>query len=174
LGFFFVFLGFVYFFFSLGVQLLFWEFINFLIINGRLEKVFFFVLMIIVFTIMGFNMYYLGNDLKLSYYLFLLLIFIVSIIILNFSFRTLMVLISWDLLGVSRFFLVLFYNNWDRNGGALNTVLTNRLGDYFLFIFFIFLILKGETLNFRNLVIFSIVFLILGSFTKRAIFPFSG
>jgi NADH-ubiquinone oxidoreductase chain 5 len=82
--------------------------------------------------------------------------------------------VRWDLLGVSRFFLVLFYNNWDRNRGALNTVLTNRIGDYFLFVFFMYLLIKGESINLINFMVFSLTFLILGSFTKSAIFPFRG
>jgi NADH-ubiquinone oxidoreductase chain 5 len=172
--FFFYFLVLVWFIFNLGLQILFWKIFRFFNLGRGTEKVFLFVLFLIVFTVIGFNLYYLSNDSKLNYYLTLLLIFIVRIIILNFSFNIIMLLVSWDLLGISRFFLVIFYNNWDRNRGALNTVLTNRLGDFFLFIFFVFILVKGESLNFSNFFIFSIIFLILGSFTKSAIFPFSG
>jgi NADH-ubiquinone oxidoreductase chain 5 len=71
--------------------------------------------------------------------------------------------------------LVLFYNNWDRASGSLNTVLTNRLGDFFLFIFFGGLGLLGFSfLLLKLLFITLLIFLVLGAFTKRAIFPFSG
>lgn len=84
-------------------------------------------------------------------------------------------LVRWDILGISRFFLVLYYNNWDRCSGAMNTVLTNRIGDFFIFLFFVGFVFS----SFRfSLVLYIIclrtLFVILAGFTKRAQFPFSG
>ena len=76
-------------------------------------------------------------------------------------------------MGISRFFLVLFYNNWDRCRGAMNTVLTNRLGDYFLFIFMCGFWFSG--LRFLRLILrfgLGLGVLVLAGFTKRAQFPF--
>jgi len=55
------------------------------------------------------------------------------VVLLSFASRIFMIFIAWDGLGVTRFFLVMFYLNWDRISGAIVTVLTNRLGDYCLF-----------------------------------------
>jgi NADH-ubiquinone oxidoreductase chain 5 len=83
------------------------------------------------------------------------------------------IIISWDLLGISSFFLVLFYNNWDSCSGSINTVLTNRLGDYFIFIFF-----GGSLIGCYSIVDHSLfrdylgLLLIFTAFTKRAQFPF--
>lgn len=77
-------------------------------------------------------------------------------------------------MGISRFFLVLFYNNWDSSRGSINTTLTNRVGDYFLFVLFgitfFFIISLGNISLFFGL---SFIYLVITSFTKRAQFPFS-
>lgn len=78
-------------------------------------------------------------------------------------------------MGVSRFFLVFFYNNWDSCRGAINTVLTNRIGDFFLFVFFVYFFFSGLSM-FLLVYLFVVVgvFLLLAGFSKRAQFPFSG
>ena len=115
------------------------------------------------------------GDINFSYYFFVLLVFVLRIFMLNFSFNAFSILLSWDLLGISSFFLVLFYNNWDSCRGAINTVLTNRLGDFFIFVFFRSCIFRGLSFS-RFIYVFwsSIFFLVLTAFTKRAQFPFSG
>ena len=103
-----------------------------------------------------------------------MLIFVGRIFILNFSNSIFTILLSWDLLGISRFFLVLFYNNWDSCRGAINTALTNRLGDYFIFVFFSGSIFSGYYfLSFSIFRRYLILILLLTAFTKRAQFPFS-
>jgi len=85
-----------------------------------------------------------------------------------------MIFIAWDGLGVTRFFLVIFYLNWDRISGAMVTVLTNRLGDYCLFWFIASLFFSGYFV-FSSIYVSSALFFILvvTRFTKRAQFPFS-
>lgn len=76
-------------------------------------------------------------------------------------------------MGISSFFLVLFYNNWDSCRGAINTALTNRLGDYFMFVFFSISIFRGYYfLTFRIFSFYITLILLLTAFTKRAQFPF--
>ena len=92
---------------------------------------------------------------------------------LNFSNRIFTMLLRWDLLGISSFFLVLFYNNWDRCRGAINTALTNRLGDYFMFVFFGLSVFSGYYfLRFSMFSSYISLLLLLTAFTKRAQFPF--
>lgn len=147
-----------------------------------LKVVFFFnrisfslILLLVTLRVLLFASYYMEGDRSVVYFLLVLVVFVVSIFLLNLRGRVFIILISWDVLGVSSFFLVLFYNNWDRCRGAMNTVLTNRVGDYFLFLFFRFFLFGGSFfyfLVFRGVVLGS---LLLGAgFTKRAQFPFSG
>ena len=133
------------------------------------------ILLVVTLSVILFRSYYLSGELNFYYYYFILMMFVLSIFSLNFSINTFSILLSWDLLGITSFFLVLFYNNWDRNSGSINTVLTNRLGDFFLFVFFSF----SYFLNFRffSYMFFlwgPLVFLVLTAFTKSAQFPFSG
>lgn len=133
------------------------------------------VLLLVTLRVLVFRTYYLNGELNFNYYYFMLLIFVGSMFRLIFSNGSFSILVSWDLLGISRFFLVLFYNNWDSCRGAINTVLTNRLGDFFLFIFFAGTVFSGY--YFLRLSLFfwlSSLILLLASFTKRAQFPFRG
>lgn len=160
--------------FRLLLSLLEWDFV-------RLKFSFFFnrlifsvILLVITLRVVLFSSYYLNNELNFVYYMLMLMLFVGSMFILNFSNRVFTIIVSWDLLGISSFFLVLFYRNWDRNSGAMNTALTNRVGDYFIFCFF-------SSSLFRRYYFFSFGFfvgsglllLVFASFTKRAQYPFS-
>lgn len=152
-----------------------WYFFN-LKFNFYLTSIrFSFILFLVTLRVLIFASFYIEGDVNLYYFLLILIIFVGSIFFLNFRYRGSTILIMWDILGISRFFLVLFYNNWDRCRGAINTVLTNRVGDYFLFLFFRIIIFRS--LNFFVLEYFFILtgfLLILAGFTKRAQFPFRG
>nr|AQX44518.1 NADH dehydrogenase subunit 5 [Gnathostoma sp. MMS-2017] len=132
------------------------------------------VLLLITMSVLVFSSYYLFSDIMFDYYCLVLFVFVMSMFSLIFSSSCLTMLLSWDLLGISSFFLVLFYNNWDSCSGAMNTVLTNRLGDYFLFVFF-----YGGFFSsyfFDSMIYFvsaMLIMLLWASFTKSAQFPFS-
>lgn len=142
----FVFVGFFFHFFFL-------EWLFFMLkYNFYLNSVLFsIILLVVTLSVILFSSYYLSGELNFYYYYFILIMFVLRIFSLNFSLNTFSMLLSWDLLGITSFFLVLFYNNWDRNRGSINTVLTNRLGDFFLFVFFSFSL-------FLNLNFFSYMF----------------
>lgn len=155
-------------------SLLEWDFLG-LKFNFYFNSILFsFILFLVTLSVLVFRTYYLNRELNFNYYYFVLLIFVGSIFILNFRNRIFTILLSWDLLGISRFFLVLFYNNWDRCRGAINTALTNRLGDYFIFVFFSGSIFSGYYfLSFRMFSFYLSLILLLTAFTKSAQFPFS-
>lgn len=127
----------------------------------------------VTFRVLIFRRYYLNGEINFNYYYFVLLIFVGSIFILNFRNRIFTILLSWDILGISRFFLVLFYNNWDSCSGSINTALTNRLGDYFIFVFFRGSLFRSYYFfTFRMFCFYILFILIFTAFTKRAQFPF--
>lgn len=133
-----------------------------------------FILFVVTIRVLFFSTYYLAIELRFRYYLFVLLLFVGRIFSLIFSNNIFSMLLSWDLLGISSYFLVLFYNNWDRRSGSINTALTNRLGDYFIFVFFGFSFFSSIFFTgFSFFIYYCVFFLILTSFTKRAQFPFS-
>nr|ACM88526.1 NADH dehydrogenase subunit 5 [Toxocara vitulorum] len=161
-------------FFKLSFFLVEWDFLSFKIVSYFNSVMFSLILLLVTLSVLVFSTYYLDGELNFNYYYFMLLVFVGSMFSLIYSNSSFTMLFSWDLLGISSFFLVLFYNNWDSCSGAMNTVLTNRLGDFFLFIFFASAVFSGY--YFLSLSWFcgvSVLMLLLASFTKSAQFPFS-
>lgn len=161
-------------FIKISFYLLEWDFLS-LKFNFYFNRILFsFILILVTFRVLLFRTYYLNGELNFNYYYFVLLIFVGRIFSLNYSNSVFTILVSWDLLGISSFFLVLFYNNWDRCSGAINTALTNRLGDYFIFVFFSGCIFSGYFfLRFSFFRFYLVSLIVLTAFTKSAQFPFS-
>ena len=87
---------------------------------------------------------------------------------LIFTSDLLSLILFWDLLGFTSFFLVIFYRTRSSMSGAMLTGLTNRIGDCFLFCYFSFYIFSGSSvLGVATLLLFIV------SFTKSAQLPFS-
>nr|YP_009445098.1 NADH dehydrogenase subunit 5 [Marshallagia marshalli]ATV81507.1 NADH dehydrogenase subunit 5 [Marshallagia marshalli] len=173
---FFLFLMFINFIPSLKLSLyvMEWDFLSFKLNFYFNSLLFSLILSLVTLSVLVFSTYYLNGELNFNYYLFMLLIFVGSMFMLNYSNNVYLMLISWDILGISSFFLVLFYNNWDSNSGAMNTALTNRLGDFFLFVFFSsFLFYSYYFLSIQFVAMSVLILLLLTSFTKSAQFPFS-
>nr|UDL72598.1 NADH dehydrogenase subunit 5 [Paramacropostrongylus typicus] len=159
---------------KMGLYVLEWDFLS-LKFNFYFNSLLFsFILGLVTLSVLLFSTYYLHGEVNFNYYYFVLLIFVGSMFMLNYSSSVFTMLLSWDLLGISSFFLVLFYNNWDSNSGAMNTALTNRIGDFFIFSFFSGVIFYGYYFfSFEMMCSFMILLLLLTSFTKSAQFPFS-
>ena len=150
-----------------------WEFLSVKLNLSFRSLSFSLILLLVTLSVLLFSSYYLYGEINFNYYYIVLLVFVSRMFFLIFRNRIFTILLIWDLLGISRFFLVLFYNNWDRCRGAINTALTNRLGDFFLFVFFSSSIFSSY--YFLRLSIFislSFFFVVVASFTKRAQFPF--
>lgn len=138
--------------------------------------IFFLTIIIIILCIYFYCKFYIRRRKIIIYFIIILLIFSLSIIILVFSERILIIFIGWDGLGISSYLLVIFFLNWKCNNSGYVTILTNRLGDgIFLFVLF-FLILNTKIYLF-NLKLFSSLFLrilvLIFCLTKRAQYPFS-
>ena len=136
---------------------------------GNIEKSFIFILSLIVILIYFYCEYYLPRDIQLNWFYLNLFLFVMRIVLLRISSSWLRVFLAWDGLGVTRFFLVIFYNNWDSISGAMVTVITNRLGDVMLFLVVIVMISQYRSPLTRC----AIFVLLVSSITKSAQFPFS-
>nr|UWI71674.1 NADH dehydrogenase subunit 5 [Strongyloides fuelleborni fuelleborni] len=160
---------------KLGIYLLDWSFFG-LKLNFSFGNLFFSVILLLVsVSVLYYSLYYMNGEINFYYYMMVLLIFIGSMFGLIFANSAFTMMLCWDLLGVSSFFLVLFYNNWDSCSGSMNTVLTNRLGDYFIFMFFALSFFGGYYFfSFSLVSMYFVLFLLLAAFTKSAQFPFSG
>lgn len=109
-------------------------------------------------------------------FLCVLFLFVASIFFLVFSFSWFIVILGWDGLGVVSFLLVIYYNDSKSLDSGIITFLTNRLGDCFFLLSFIFIFYCGfysfRYLGISNFILF-LLFVIVGRITKRAQIPFS-
>lgn len=134
-----------------------------------MQSMFYLTLFLVSVNIILFSYYYFSSG--VDYYRFMLLLtsFILSIILLIFHKGPLVLFVGWDGLGVTSYLLVLYYINGKRVRGATTTVITNRLGDVFLFIFLVSIGLSNS-----NSISYSLlsIFMVLCAFTKSAQAPF--
>lgn len=109
-------------------------------------------------------------------FLIILFFFVSSMFFLVFSFSWFLVILGWDGLGVVSFLLVIFYNDRKRIDSGIITFLTNRVGDCFFLLSFIFMFCCGyysfEYLNNTSFIFFFFI-VVVGVITKRAQIPFS-
>ncbi len=111
-----------------------------------------------------FRQRYIDRDKYLFRFLYLVLLFIRRILILLIRKRSLLLILGWDGLGLSSYFLVVFYLNRSRNSGGLITVLSNRVGDVFIIIVILLLIGRFSTTytpNIRTLSVRALLLLLL-------------
>jgi NADH:ubiquinone oxidoreductase subunit 5 (subunit L)/multisubunit Na+/H+ antiporter MnhA subunit len=130
--------------------------------------IFFYSLSIIRFCVSLWAFYYLDSLLCFRNFYSLVLCFLVSMSGLIFAGNLISLLVFWDLLGFTSFYLVLYYRSRASVSGALLTGVTNRIGDVFLLSFLCFYLIRGSTTTgcARFLVL-------LVGFTKSAQVPFS-
>ena len=140
--------------------------VNLQFLAGVQELSFLFVLVRVGGFIQVFSDEYVNSGYSLVLFRFFFLIFLCSmgVLILGGSFFTLF--LGWEGLGLSSFFLVLFYCSGYSISAGTKTVLTNRIGDVF-FVGALSLLVGGGLISGFILIFFSIF-----CFTKSAIFPF--
>nr|YP_010582942.1 NADH dehydrogenase subunit 5 [Thampoa tiani]UGN61388.1 NADH dehydrogenase subunit 5 [Thampoa tiani] len=120
---------------------------------------------------------YMGiNSYSSNRFLFLVILFIFSMLLMVISPNLLSILLGWDGLGMVSYCLVIYYNSLSSYLSGMITCLTNRLGDIGLLISICWLMSYGSWhfifyLNFYNEFIFYM--LIISSFTSSAQIPFS-
>lgn len=146
-------------------------------------KIFLIVVRFVSAIIYLYSYFYLGVSKDINTFRSVLIIFVLSIIFLILSESFFAYILGWDGLGVRSFLLVVYYSSLLATRSGLATFITNRLGDFFIIISFIFLIALDPTLaeinhwsqpiNFKIFNILFFVALLIGAFTKRAQIPFS-
>nr|UYA98116.1 NADH dehydrogenase subunit 5 [Linognathus vituli] len=74
---------------------------------------------------------YMGNS-QYNYFISILFMFILSMLILSVSGSLFISILSWDLLGVTSVFLILYFETWKSLKSSLVTFMVNRVGDMFM------------------------------------------
>lgn len=118
---------------------------------------------------------YIGDRKFIKRFIFLIILFVLSIVLIIIRPNIIRIIFGWDGLGLVSYCLIIFYQNYRSYNSGIVTVLCNRVGDVGLLIAISLLIVQGRwNLIFyrleRELVIF---ILLIAAITKRAQIPFS-
>ena len=136
---------------------------------------FFIVVGLISRIILIYSIYYMEGENNYVRFIYILLIFVSSIIFLILSPNLISLLLGWDGLGLTSYALVIFYQRESSNNSGIITILRNRVGDSAL------LVCIGWTLYYGgwnfffyfNRDFYICLLIILAAITKRAQIPFS-
>jgi NADH-ubiquinone oxidoreductase chain 5 len=129
---------------------------------------------LVTVSVLIFSIVYMGGTTRYRRFVYLLLMFVFSILLLVSADRFITVLVGWDGLGLTSFCLVIFYERPRRLSSGLLTVLTNRLGDsmFICSLFYFFLVGGLSVVDHYHYSYLMAILLVVGSITKRAQLPF--
>lgn len=125
--------------------------------------------------IIGYSIYYIRDEKNFLRFLFILLLFIGSILCLIIRPNLISLLLGWDGLGLTSYALVIFYQSESSCNSGIITVLSNRVGDSTLLVSVgLIFYTGGWNFIFYDILDFILIFfIILTAITKRAQIPFS-
>lgn len=113
---------------------------------------------------------------KSGYFLWLTVLFIVSMLLVVTMSNFFFLMLGWDGLGLVSFFLIVYYQNQSSITSGLFTLLINRIGDCF-FLVSIVLLFYNYTNMFVNssyvVDCFVVLIIVITFITKSAIYPFT-
>nr|YP_009630482.1 NADH dehydrogenase subunit 5 [Erthesina fullo]QBR54807.1 NADH dehydrogenase subunit 5 [Erthesina fullo]UAJ48728.1 NADH dehydrogenase subunit 5 [Erthesina fullo] len=124
---------------------------------------------------------YMFNDLNKLRFLYIVLLFVLSMVFLIVSPNLVSILLGWDGLGLVSYCLVIYYQNMKSYNSGMLTVLSNRVGDVAILICIAWLFNFGSwnyiyyvgVLDNDKASFWVVNLVILSSFTKSAQIPFS-
>lgn len=124
---------------------------------------------------------YIRRDLNINRFIYLVVIFVFSIIILIISPNLIRILLGWDGLGLVSYCLVIYFQNIKSYNAGILTALSNRIGDVALLIAIAWILNYGswnyifyiEFIKNDKEIFFIAGLVILAAITKRAQIPFS-
>nr|YP_010937777.1 NADH dehydrogenase subunit 5 [Ossuaria sichuanensis]WKW96224.1 NADH dehydrogenase subunit 5 [Ossuaria sichuanensis] len=149
----------------------------YIILIDWISLLFLSVVLFISSMVVLYSMNYMGlYSYSSNRFLFLVILFVFSMMLMIISPNLLSILLGWDGLGMVSYCLVIYYNSMKSYLAGMITCLINRLGDIGLLICLTWMMSYGSWhfifyLNFFDNYLFYL--LIISSFTKSAQIPFS-
>nr|WIL79894.1 NADH dehydrogenase subunit 5 [Trichodes sp.] len=124
---------------------------------------------------------YMMGDLNLNRFIYLVILFVLSMMLLIISPNLISILLGWDGLGLVSYCLVIYYQNWKSFNAGMITALSNRIGDVALLMSIAWMMNYGSwnyifyLEYFKNDIYMQYIsmFVILAAMTKSAQIPFS-
>nr|YP_010946395.1 NADH dehydrogenase subunit 5 [Balta valida]WGO57113.1 NADH dehydrogenase subunit 5 [Balta valida] len=139
-----------------------------------------FVLLISSMVIL-YSDYYMEGDDNMNRFVWLVLLFVLSMMFLIISPNMISILLGWDGLGLVSYCLVIYYQNFKSGNAGMLTALSNRVGDVFLLLVISWMLNYGSwnyvfyldfcSMDFYMMVILFMV--VMAAMTKSAQIPFS-
>nr|YP_009123225.1 NADH dehydrogenase subunit 5 [Heliconius sara]AJM69955.1 NADH dehydrogenase subunit 5 [Heliconius sara] len=132
-------------------------------------------------SVIFYSMSYMSSELNLSRFIYLVLMFVFSMMLLIISPNMISILLGWDGLGLVSYCLVIYYQNIKSYNAGMLTALSNRIGDVMILLLISWMMNYGSWnyifyLNFMSND-FSMkiigVLVIIAAMTKSAQIPFS-
>lgn len=136
---------------------------------------FFSVVSLIFSSVIIYTREYIQGDKTFTRFIYLVVLFVISIFLLTFRPNILRLLLGWDGLGLISYVLVIYYQNNKSSLAGIITFLSNRIGDRAILLSISVIRLRGSFI-FINIYAcndFILIFIIIAAITKRAQIPFS-
>nr|AVJ52446.1 NADH dehydrogenase subunit 5 [Eurygaster dilaticollis] len=122
---------------------------------------------------------YMHSDVYSVRFLYMVLLFVLSMVLLIVSPNLISILLGWDGLGLVSYCLVIYFQNYKSYSAGMVTVLTNRIGDVAILVTVAWFMNFGSW-NYiyflwytSDWVFYVMLLLVLAAFTKSAQIPFS-
>nr|YP_006460012.1 NADH dehydrogenase subunit 5 [Issoria lathonia]ADI75285.1 NADH dehydrogenase subunit 5 [Issoria lathonia] len=178
----------IYFIMNNMVLFLEWEIISFnsmsiimSILLDWMSLLFMMFVSLISSSVIYYSKSYMKSELNLNRFIYLVLLFVFSMILLIISPNMISILLGWDGLGLVSYCLVIYYQNIKSYNAGMLTALSNRIGDVMILMLIVWMMNYGSWnyiyyLNFMNsdfsMKIISLL-VIIAAMTKSAQIPFS-
>nr|YP_009935664.1 NADH dehydrogenase subunit 5 [Mylabris calida]QNS38531.1 NADH dehydrogenase subunit 5 [Mylabris calida] len=132
-------------------------------------------------TVIFYSNEYMAGDLNLNRFIYLVVMFVLSMMLLIISPNLISILLGWDGLGLVSYCLVIYYQNVKSLNAGMITALTNRIGDVALLMAIAWMLNYGgwnyvfylEEVKQEGYMILITSMVILAAMTKSAQIPFS-
>nr|UKE80183.1 NADH dehydrogenase subunit 5 [Hycleus dufourii] len=132
-------------------------------------------------TVIFYSNEYMSGDLNLNRFIYLVVMFVLSMMLLIISPNLISILLGWDGLGLVSYCLVIYYQNVKSLNAGMITALTNRIGDVALLMAIAWMLNYGswnyvfylEEVKQEGYMILITSMVILAAMTKSAQIPFS-
>nr|YP_010585964.1 NADH dehydrogenase subunit 5 [Plectrocnemia tsukuiensis]UZZ43700.1 NADH dehydrogenase subunit 5 [Plectrocnemia tsukuiensis] len=139
------------------------------------------IVLFISSMIMLYSDIYMENEIFKIRFIYLVLMFILSMVLMILSPNLISIMLGWDGLGLTSFCLVIYYQNKKSLNSGMLTLLMNRVGDVMILISIVWMMNFGSWnfyyyLNFMSLdmnMFIVTMFIMLASITKSAQIPYS-
>nr|YP_010449178.1 NADH dehydrogenase subunit 5 [Bothriometopus macrocnemis]UTT72557.1 NADH dehydrogenase subunit 5 [Bothriometopus macrocnemis] len=136
------------------------------IMFDQLSVSFMFMVLSVSTCVLIYAVWYMEGEKNFNKFIVTLFMFIISMMFLCMSTDIYWVMVGWDGLGITSFFLIIFFQNWKSVSSGMVTLLSNRIGDVFIVTSICLDVFYFESK-------YSLIFIALGAITKSAQYPYS-